>query len=251
MKYHRDQYLLFFLQVLAHVALVIVLVYGNIFDYLTVLFSFFLLGCIGTTVTYHRLISHRSWTSPRWFTIIGSILGCFSLIGSPIAWSALHRQHHRYTDKQGDPHSPKDGFWHSQWGTIFETPNLKYVPDLLRDPFQLFLHKNYFRLNILVLFLLSVINPWLMLTIYLAPAALVMTIGSLNNSIAHSNFGYRNYDTADNSRNVALLGILMWGEGWHNNHHANPSNQSFSKNWWEIDVGNWVIKQVNIKSNKD
>lgn len=247
MKYHKDQYLLFGLQVIAHISLVFVIIFGNIVDYLTVLFSFFLLGCVGTTVTYHRLLSHKSWTSPRWFTVIGSVLGCLSLIGSPIAWVALHRQHHRYTDKPGDPHSPKDGFWHSQWGTIFETPNLKYVPDLLRDPLQVFLHKNYFLIQFFVLLVLLLLNPWLIATTYLAPAALVMTLGSLNNSIAHSNFGYRNYDTADNSRNVPLLAILMWGEGWHNNHHANPSNYSFSKNWWEVDIGNWVVKQVNIK----
>lgn len=250
MKYHRDQYILSFFQVIAHVCLLTVIFLGNSVDYLTVFISFFLLGCIGTTVTYHRLLSHRSWNSPRWFTLLGSLLGSFALIGSPIAWTALHRQHHRYTDKPGDPHSPKDGFWHSQYGTLFDTPNLKYVPDLLRDSFQLFLHKNYFSIQIVVLILLFLIDPWLIATVYLAPAALVMTVGSANNSIAHSNFGYRNYDTADNSRNVPILGILMWGEGWHNNHHANPSNFSFSKNWWEIDIGGWLIKHLKSPTNK-
>jgi stearoyl-CoA desaturase (delta-9 desaturase) len=102
MRYNKDQYLLAASQLLAHIALFYVLLYGGWVDWSVTLLGFFLLGCLGTTVTYHRLLSHRSWNSPRWFEYLGTVLGSFSLIGSSIAWVALHKQHHRYTDKEGD-----------------------------------------------------------------------------------------------------------------------------------------------------
>jgi fatty-acid desaturase len=245
MSYHRDQYLLFMFQCLAHLGLLTVFVFGTWTDWLIVLAGFFMLGCLGVTITYHRLLSHKSWNSPYWFKVLGIILGNLSLIGSSIAWTALHRQHHRYTDQTGDPHSPKDGFLRAQWGTIFETPNIRYVPDLLREPLHVWFHKHYFLINLLVLILLFLIHPMLAATLYLAPAALVFTIGGANNSIAHSNYGYRNYNTNDNSHNIPLLGILMWGEGWHNNHHSDPANYNFSRKWWEFDLGGWIIKRLN------
>lgn len=248
MKYHRDQYFLFLFQLLAHIGLLFVLFLGDWIDWTITLVGFFLFGCLGTTVTYHRLLSHKSWKSPTWFTIVGTTLGNLSLIGSSIAWTALHRQHHRYTDRQGDPHSPLNGFLHAQWGTIFETPNLRYVPDLLRDPLHLFFHNHYFTINILILFLLLIVNPMLACSLYLAPAALVLTIGGANNSFAHSNFGYRTYNTSDRSKNVPILGFLMWGEGWHNNHHADASNPYFNKHWWELDIGGLIITLIKLDS---
>jgi stearoyl-CoA desaturase (delta-9 desaturase) len=82
-------------------------------------------------------------------------------------------------------------------------------------------------------------------SLYLAPAALVLTVGGAVNSFNHSNLmGYKNYETKDNSKNIPILGILMWGEGWHNNHHARPADPYFNKKWWELDIGGIVIRQL-------
>lgn len=247
MRYHRDQYLLAAFQLLAHAALIYVVFYGNIVNWLTMLFGFFLLGCLGAVVTYHRLLSHRSWNSPRWFEILGTVLGNLCIIGSSISWVAVHRQHHRYSDREGDPHTPKESFLKAQWGGIFETPNLKYVPDLLRSPFHVFLHKYYFLIIAALIAVLAAINPMLCASLYLAPVALVYTIGGAVNSFNHSDIiGYRNYETKDNSKNIWLLGYLMWGEGWHNNHHAQPMNPYTNHKWWEFDFSGWIIKRLSV-----
>ena len=252
MKYHRDQYLLAVFQIIAHVALLHVIIYGTWWDWLTTLTGFFLLGCLGAAMTLHRLLAHRSWNSPKWFEVVGTVLANLSLVGSSIAWVALHRQHHRYADKEGDPHRPHEGFLKSQWGLIFETPNLKYATDLMRSPLHIFLHKYYFLIAISLILSLCLIDPMLAASLYLAPAALVYTIGGAINSLSHSDhLGYRNYETRDNSKNIPVLGYLMWGEGWHNNHHARPKDPYLSKKWWELDISGLIIKQINGKYTKD
>lgn len=248
MRYHHDQYLLAFFQTVSHLALIYVIFFGSINNWLLTLLGFFLLGCLGSVVTFHRLLSHRSWNSPRWFEILGTVLGNLSIIGSSISWVALHRQHHRYADREGDPHTPKEGFLKAQWGAIFEVPNLRYVPDLLKKPLHLFLHKHYFLIITFTVIILAAIDPILAASLYLAPVALVYTIGGAVNSFNHSDIlGYKNYETKDNSKNIWLLGLLMWGEGWHNNHHADPSQSCLRRKWWEFDVSGWIIKRLEIK----
>lgn len=248
MRYHRDQYLLAAFQLLTHIALIYVIFWGSVNDWLLTLLGYFLLGCLGTAVTFHRLLTHRSWNSPGWFEIAGTILGNLSIIGSSIAWVAVHRQHHRYSDREGDPHTPKESFLKAQWGGIFETPNLKYVPDLLRSPFHVFMHKYYFLIITALIVVLTAIDPMLCASLYLAPVALVYTVGGAINSFNHSDhIGYRNYETKDNSKNIPLLGYLMWGEGWHNNHHAKPMDPYTDKRWWELDVSGWVIRILSVK----
>jgi len=247
MKLHRDQLLLLIFQIAAHVGLVCMIIWGTGLQWLATLFMFFIMGCIGTTVTYHRLLSHKSFNSPEWFRHLGIACGTLALIGSSIGWTALHRQHHRFTDLKGDPHSPhQKGFIRSNWFLMFEPVSVKYVPDLLRDPLHVFLHRYYFVIHAAMVLVLFAISPWAVVYLYLAPAALVWTVGGMINSINHL-VGYRNYDVKDSSKNFHLLGYCFWGEGWHNNHHADPANPNFGHKWWELDIGYWVIKLVRKK----
>ena len=93
---------------------------------------------------------------------------------------------------------------------------------------------------------LLIINPIMLAACYLVPAAILWNAGSFINTLTHM-VGYRNFNTADNSTNIPILGYLMWGEGWHNNHHAHPNNPSFKEKWWELDVGGWFIKKITVK----
>ncbi len=247
MKYHRDVYLLLGLHILAYTGLITLILYGNVYEWLLTLFMYFVYGCLGSSVTFHRLLAHRSWTSPRWFTILGTLAGTMAMIGSSISWVSLHYDHHRYTDKEGDPHSPKNSLIDSYLGGIFKEPNVRRAPHLLRDPLHMFLHKNYFYIHLFVLIILCIIDPMLAVFIYLAPAALVLMIGGILNIFAHR-LGYITYQINDDSKNNFVFGYIMWGEGWHNNHHAHPQSPQIGEQWWELDIGNWVIKQVNIKS---
>jgi stearoyl-CoA desaturase (delta-9 desaturase) len=158
---------------------------------------------------------------------------------------AIHRQHHRFTDREGDPHSPAHGFARAQWLSMYHDVNIKYAVDLIRDKFHVFLHQQYFLLHLIVFVFWLLIDPMLLVACYLAPAALLWEMGSFINTINHkSKVGNRNFDTSDNSRNVAWLGYLMWGEGWHNNHHHKANDPKFGVNNNEFDMGWFFIKRL-------
>lgn len=244
----RDSFLLFFAQVIAHLSIIPLIMYGQWYHYLMAFFVYFITGCLGMTMTFHRLLSHKSYNPPKWFYYLGTLCGFYGLTGSPLAWAAVHREHHRYTDKELDPHSPSHkSFVSIQWLSMFEAAKVRYVPDLLRDKFQVFLHKNYFYIHACVGLVLLLIDPFMLVYLYLVPAAILWNAGSFINTLTHM-FGYRNHATKDNSTNLFLLGILMWGEGWHNNHHASPTSHYFGERWWEIDLGGLLIEQLDPSS---
>jgi fatty-acid desaturase len=249
MKKIDDSLKLFLFQIVAHIGLVLLLIYGTWLDFFLTFFIYFITGCLGVTMTFHRLLSHKSWKAPSWFYYFGSVAGVWGIIGSPCAWVATHRAHHRDTDNEKDPHSPlhKD-WWKIQWFSMFESVNIKYSVDLLRDSFQVWLHKNYFKIHITILLVLLLISPWLLIVLYLAPAAILWNAGSAINTASHL-VGYRNHDTKDNSRCNLVLGYFVFGEGWHNNHHFNPHSPSFKTKWWEFDIGYQLIKIVKLKEN--
>lgn len=248
MQYSKDSILLLVFQIAAHVGLIYQIFYGGIEHWAASVFVYFLTGCFGMTMTYHRLLSHKSWNAPKWFEKFGTLCGFYGLTGSSIAWVAVHREHHRFTDKDGDPHAPGiKGFFAVQWLSMFEKPNPKYALHLIKDSFHLFLHKYYFVIHLCIATVLIVLGGVdLMVALYLAPAAILWNAGSFVNTLTHM-IGYRNHKTNDNSTNIFWLGYLMWGEGWHNNHHAHPSNAIFGEKWWEFDLGGFFIKLLEEK----
>lgn len=233
---------IFLLQIIAHLSLLAVIIFGSWYDYIAVLIVYFITGCFGVTMTYHRLLAHKSWNAPQWWRYFGSLSGIWGIVGSPIAWVATHRAHHRYTDDMHDPHSPQyKPWWKIQWLSMFQPVPVKYSVDLLRDPFQTFIHRHYFTIHAGIIISLLIISPWLLLVIYFAPAALLWNAGSAINTITHK-FGYRNHETKDNSRCNLFLGYFVFGEGWHNNHHALPASPTFKSKWWEFDIGHFFIR---------
>ena len=246
MKIHRDQYLLFLFQLIAHTGLMLLFIYGTWKEIFVSFVIYYTLATVGVSMTFHRLLSHRSYNPPRWFEILGSVLGTLSLIGSAIGWVAIHKQHHRHSDLNLDPHSPvHQSFFQIMWLQMFTTPgNLRSVASLLKDPVQVFLHRYYFLIHAFILMSLLLINPWASVYLYLAPVALVWIIGNSINYFSHT-MGYRNHSTDDNSKNNIILAIIFGGEGWHNNHHADPGNFYFGEKWWEFDISGWIIKKLN------
>jgi stearoyl-CoA desaturase (delta-9 desaturase) len=225
--------------------------------FLTVFIVSYLYHGLGITIGYHRLLAHRAVRLPRlieYLIVSGGYL-CFE--GSPIAWVATHRVHHRSTDKPGDPHSPLNGFWHSFAGWLFspeyKTPKDQFpivVPDLLRDPVYKAVDPSnpktqwliclgfclLFRLSILLL-----LGPLALLANVLA-AGTIFIAAFLVNSVCHiPAFGYRNFETADQSRNVWWVGLMALGEGWHNNHHALPQSARHGLSWREPDISWYAI----------
>lgn len=243
-------YALLFAQILAHAALIYGFFAFTLAEWAIVLAVYFITGCIGMSITFHRLHSHRAFNSPRWFEILGTIVASYGLTGSSIAWVNTHRAHHRFADTEKDPHSPTFlGYFVVQWLSMFHSPTqLRYVRHLRKDPFHIFMHRYYFHLHLLVLLaLVATVGLHGAAVFYLAPAAVLWNAGSFINTICHSPLGYRNYDTKGTSVNNPLLGIFMWGEGYHNNHHAKPGRAKYGHKWWEFDLSWYVIKLVQKK----
>lgn len=221
-------------------------------------------GCLGINLCYHRLLAHRSLRVPKWFERVLVTISLCCLQDTPAKWVANHRMHHRHSDEQPDPHSPLVSFFwgHFDWLMKYnsETRNgatlQKYARDLLADPYYMALEKTF--LSPLIYFLHTLLyfvvgfgieywssggNSWSALQFGLSLflwGAIVRTVVVWHitwsvNSLTHL-FGYRNYETTDNSRNNWLVALIATGEGWHNNHHHDQASATVQHRWWEIDL---------------
>jgi stearoyl-CoA desaturase (delta-9 desaturase) len=242
-----------------------VLAWGGWFHWvdLALFFGMYVITGLGITVGYHRLYTHKSFHTrgpiAAFFAICGSMAGQ----GPVVWWAATHRKHHQHSDHEHDPHSPHAGrqpgvvgavraFLHAHMGWLFAdlTPDLKrYVPDLVAD-------RTTMRI--------SAMFPYLVLVGFAIPAVIgglvtMSWMGALLgflwggvvrmcvlhhvtwsvNSVCHL-WGAKDYHSGDESRNNAVMGILAFGEGWHNNHHAFPASARHGLKWWQFD-SSWVI----------
>jgi stearoyl-CoA desaturase (delta-9 desaturase) len=200
---------------------------------------------LGVSAGYHRLFSHAGY---KVNTVVKRILLFFGILagqGSPVFWIGIHRgYHHRYADKPGDAHSPKDGFWHSYIGWMFTRSkmSIRSVIDLLQDPDMVYAHRHYIKIlwatNIVLA--LASIDLWLYLLAF--PTFITLHSFLTQTSVTHLSWtGYRNYAVSDNSVNVPWLFPFILGEAWHNNHHGDGRNPNYGRRWWEIDPTYWLI----------
>lgn len=238
---------LFISQIIAHIALFYWIWQIPVWaDVLTVFIVYFFTGCIGMSITYHRLLTHRSFTTNKFFEYFGTLCATIGLTGSSITWTAAHRQHHASADKVKDPHSPVIlGYFRAQWLSMFSPINV-YKSPVIRDKGHQFFHKYYLGINLwYALFVFYMFDVWGLLNLYLVPAAVLWNAGSLINTVCHTKWlGYRRYNVPDQSVNNPLLGLFMWGEGWHNNHHRFQNRPYIGERWYEIDIGYYLIKLV-------
>lgn len=238
---------LFILQVFAHIAALYWLWLGPSFtDVLTVFIVYFFTGCIGMSVTYHRLLTHRSFKTSKFFEYFGTLCATLGLTGSSITWTAAHRSHHANADREGDPHSPAIlGYLRAQFLSMFSKVSIRRSP-VIRDTTHQLFHQYYIHINFAYALLVTLLfGTWGLLNLYLVPACVLWNAGSFINTINHTAWlGYRRYKVIDRSTNNPVLGLLMWGEGWHNNHHRFQSRPNIGERWWEIDIGYYIIKLV-------
>lgn len=241
---------LFILQLLAHIATIYWLwLVPSFADVLTVFAVYFFTGCIGMSVTYHRLLTHKSFKTNKFFEYFGTLCATLGLTGSSITWTAAHRTHHATADRLGDPHSPKVlGYLQAQFLSMFSKINIRKSP-VIRDKTHQFFHQYYIHINFSYAVLVTILfGVWGLLNLYLVPACVLWNAGSFINTINHTKWlGYRRYNVPDHSTNNPILGILMWGEGWHNNHHRFQSRSNIGERWYEIDIGYYLIKMIGYK----
>ena len=227
-----------------------------------------IIGCLGITVGYHRLLTHRSFKTPKFVEYFLAICGCLTWQGGPIQWVGAHRLHHRDSDHAGDPHSPVvDGFaWsHVLWALYLDNPDFKpkeAAKDLTRDPIMAMID-NYFYVPQFILAAIlfgagyacghfNLIHEnglklglsWFLWGVCLR--TVVMYHGTwFVNSAAHT-WGYRNFETNEGSRNNWWVAAISFGEGWHNNHHAFQRSAAHGLRWYEFDVTYLVIRTMGI-----
>ncbi len=202
---------------------------------------------LGISLGYHRLHTHRSYSIPLWLEYLFAVCGSLTLEGGPIFWVATHRLHHQLSDKEGDPHTPRDGAWwaHVGWILVGEAKHnntrlmSKYAPDLAKHRFYVLLNNYHWVPNVVLGAVLFAIGGWSM---FLWGGCLRIVVGLhatwLVNSATHL-WGSRRFSTRDDSRNNWWVALLTFGEGWHNNHHAHPTSARHGLAWYEFDPS-WI-----------
>ncbi|MCP9850367.1 fatty acid desaturase [Cyanobium sp. Morenito 9A2] len=204
-------------------------------------------ACLGVTIGYHRLLSHRSFRVPLWLERFFATCGALSCQHGPIDWSGLHRHHHKFSDTEADHHNSHKGFWWSHMGWMFhQIPAMAAVPrltgDLARDPYYRWLNKNFLLLQVplgLLLFTIGTLTGaggWA-LVLWGIPLRLVVVYQCtwLVNSATHK-WGKVTYASGDGSRNNPWVAALTFGEGWHNNHHTFPHSARHGLKASQIDL---------------
>jgi fatty-acid desaturase len=210
-------------------------------------------GGWGIGMGYHRLLTHRAYETPKWMEYALAVCGSLALQGGPLFWVSTHRMHHQNADRAGDPHSPRDGLWwsHAGWlarSAASESDDLsRFVPDLRRDRFLCALERWHF-VPVVALACILGVWGWRLGGPHLAASLVSWGIFFRTtvewhgtwavNSAAHR-WGTRRYATRDDSTNNWWVALLTFGEGWHNNHHADPRSARHGLVWYEFDV-NWL-----------
>ena len=233
----------------------------------------YVFGNLGISLCYHRLLTHRGLVCPKWLEHGLAILGVCSMQDTPARWVAVHRRHHEQADLQDDPHSPLVNFlwghigWMLVWNRDLDRLGIydRYAKDVLRDPF-------YRRLERTLLYPIIVLSSWalffaggfagellgggsvaeawqfgasLLVWGVFVRTVLAWHIAWSVNSVAHL-WGYRTYATGGDSRNNWFVALISNGEGWHNNHHADPRSARHGHGRWEIDVVFATIRLLEV-----
>lgn len=225
-------------------------------EFLLLFVLFYYWHMFGITIGYHRLLSHRSFTCPKFIEYFFVLSGYLGFQSSPIWWSTIHRAHHRHSDTPLDPHSPRYGMARAHLGWIFQSsyPDhidpIKQAPDLTRDPLYRALdmggHPNAAHLlNSVIGFgfrvLLLVAFGWKVALASTLAGLAAQQLPFLLNVVCHMPaLGYQNGLSKDDSVNIWWVAILTAGEGWHNNHHVEPGSAKSGVKKHEIDAS-WIV----------
>jgi fatty-acid desaturase len=232
-------------------------------NFLLLTLGFYLWHIIGVTVGLHRLLSHRSFSCPKFVEYFFIVPAYLAFHGSPVWWATIHRAHHKHVDTPLDPHAPNNGmkaamdFWMRGRYQDHIDPRTQ-SPDLLKDPVYRFLDQKshihwdqHYTLNLMFCILFRVML-WKCFGWEVALASTIAGIIALNvpiwlNVVCHlPKLGYRNLPTADDSVNVWWMGVICVGEGWHNNHHASPGSSKQGWRWFEFDLSWLIIRALSL-----
>ncbi len=198
------------------------------------------------TAAYHRYFAHRSYKMGRVMQFLMALGGTTAVQKGPLWWAAHHRHHHKFSDQIEDVHSPMKGFFWSHMGWImcrkFQPTQTHLIKDFEKFPELRWLNKYHWVPPVLLGTAVFLWGGWGALLIgFFLSTVICWHSTYLINSMTHL-FGRRRYVTTDTSRNSLILGLLTFGEGWHNNHHYYQSSANQGFFWWEIDLSYYGLK---------
>jgi stearoyl-CoA desaturase (delta-9 desaturase) len=221
---------------------------------LTLLLVLYGVTTLGIGIGFHRMLTHKGFDAPAPVRFIFLALGSMALEGPAIDWAATHVKHHAKSDKEGDPHSPLEGFWHAHMGWLFshgQKVEELYYRGFKDDKVAQFVSKTFWLWTILTFAIPFGIGYAVGGTFIHALSGLIWG-GVIRvffnhhvtwsvNSVCHT-FGQQPFQTPDRSKNEWIVGLLALGEGWHNNHHAFPRSAVHGIRWYQFDLSAYIIR---------
>ena len=240
------------------------LVHSSLFFVLVVPFSWSLVllwaishfgRILGITLAFHRHLAHGAFEMGRVTRFSWAWVATSAMQTGPLWWAGTHADHHRYADREGDPHSPRlRGFLGAHVGWILDgtsagsvSPDNPVVRRFARYPEIRFLERFYYVPPLLLAVGLFAVGgwPWLVWGFGLATTTAFHATFAIN-SVNHL-WGTRRFATPDDSRNNLATALLALGEGWHNNHHRYPLAARNGFYWWELDATWWEIGRASCR----
>lgn len=246
------------------ISIVYLFLYGISFWEILLLIFSYTLAMIGMEIGFHRLFAHNSFKTTKIIRLVLAVLGSMAAQGTLTYWVTIHRQHHHYSDKPGDPHSPYyfsekklgffEGIWHAYLGWFFKDyfPNTTlYSKDLMKDSKLMQINRLYWLWVFLGLAIPGIVGGILTGNL-IGVVKGVLWGGFIRIFFVHQIFwivgvlghysGGRTYKSDDKSTNNLLLALPSFGNAWHNNHHAFPNSAILGLTWWQFDVSAWVLR---------
>jgi stearoyl-CoA desaturase (delta-9 desaturase) len=230
-----------------HVAAVVgVVLLGFSWSGVALALAFYLVRMFAVTGGYHRYFAHRTFKTSRAFQFVLALLAMTTVQKGVLWWAAHHRQHHKYSDLEGDVHSQmRDGFWWSHVGWIvsykYDATDEERVKDLAKYPELRWFDKYWYVVVVAFAAIVFAIGgAWALVWGFFVSTTFLWHGTFTINSLSHM-IGRRRYATSDNSKNSAILAFITMGEGWHNNHHHYQRSTRQGFLWWQYDVTYYVL----------
>ena len=209
---------------------------------------------IGLTLMYHRYYAHRAFRMNRGARFVWTLIGTAAMQKGPIWWAGHHVTHHKFADREGDPHSPMiSGFYYAHVGWFLHDTKfdqLEVTNPVVRDfggvPEIAWLDKYFFIPPAVFAGALYLVGgwPWLVYGFCLPTMTLAHATFCIN-TVNHL-FGSRRFETLDDSRNNPITAFFAVGEGWHNNHHRYQRAARNGFYWWEVDLTWYTIRAMSF-----
>ena len=244
--FYPREWFFIMMQLLGAAAFVYALLNPAGLDYwLLSLLGYTLITCLGITVTFHRLLTHRSYKLWKPLEYLFSLFGNLGCTGSSVGWVFVHRMHHTHADKPGDPHSPVTlGPLGAIIGDYSSKFNKWAVRDLINNPVHRFMHEWYTAIILAVAVAAYLVSFEVLIYFFLIPVFFNTIASRFSNWIDHDpRFGRREIRKHhDQSHNVWWWSYLTFGEGWHSNHHLHPGDYRIGRKWYQFDPGRYFIE---------